>query len=202
MKGTHGSANSQKIKRMSVMALLSAAVIVLQIICTFIRFGPFSITLALTPILVGGALYGLGAGTFLGAIFGIVVLLTGFMGWDGGTVLFLFGQNAIGTILICVGKGALAGLCAAAVSKVFEKKQPLVGSIGASVVCPIVNTGLFILGMTVFFMSTLNGWASGQNLIYYIIFGLCGVNFVVELIVNLLLSSAVNRIVSVRRRVR
>lgn len=198
MKGTHGSANLQKVNRMSVMALLTAAVIALQILCTFIRFGPVSITLALTPILVGGALYGIGAGAFLGGVFGLVVLITGFLGWDGGTVLFLFGQNAFATVLLCIGKGLVAGLCAALVYKLIKEKSALAASILASIVCPVVNTALFVLGMMTFFMSTLNTWAGDQNMIWYIIFGLCGINFVVELIVNLILSSTVNRIVGIR----
>ena len=102
MRSSYGNTQTQKVNRMTVMALLTAAVVALQIICTFIKFGPFSITLALTPILVGGALYGVGAGAFLGGVFGAVVLFTGIAGWDGGTVLFLMGQNWFATMLICL----------------------------------------------------------------------------------------------------
>jgi hypothetical protein len=70
-----------------------------------------------------------------------------------------------------------------------------------------VNTSLFVIGMTVFFLPELQGWASGWAadkgmppvpLWYYIIFGLLTVNFPVEIISNLLLSSATNRIIKVR----
>ena len=50
--------NMSKIKKMTGISIFTAIIIVLQIICTFVKFGPFSITLALAPILVCSALYG------------------------------------------------------------------------------------------------------------------------------------------------
>ena len=40
------------------VAIFTAIVIVLQLLGSFIRFGPFSISLVLIPIVVGAALYG------------------------------------------------------------------------------------------------------------------------------------------------
>ena len=40
------------------MALLTAVVVILQLLGAFVRFGPFSISLVLIPIVVGAALYG------------------------------------------------------------------------------------------------------------------------------------------------
>lgn len=65
----------------------------------------------------------------------------------------------------------------------------------SGVVCPVVNTGLFIVGMLVFFFDTISGWANGQNMLLYIIVGLTGVNFLVELGVNLLLGAGITRII-------
>ena len=48
----------QKTRRMTGLAIFSAIIVVIQIVCTFVRFGPFSITLALAPIIIGTALYG------------------------------------------------------------------------------------------------------------------------------------------------
>ena len=59
------------------VALFTAIVVVLQFLGAFIRFGPFSISLVLIPIVVGAALYGAGAGAWLGFVFGLVVLLVG-----------------------------------------------------------------------------------------------------------------------------
>ena len=59
------------------LALFTAIVVVLQFLGAFVRFGPFSISLVLIPIVVGAALYGPLAGAWLGVVFGLVVLLSG-----------------------------------------------------------------------------------------------------------------------------
>lgn len=193
---THG-----KVQRMTGIAILTAIIVVVQIICTFIKFGPFSITLALAPIIIGAAVYGVGTGALLGGVFGLVVLITGILGWDGGTVMFLMGMNPVATVLICIVKGAAAGLAAGAVYAAIAKKNQLAGVITAGVVCPVVNTGLFVAGMLTFFFSTISGWAAGNDsMVQYIIFGLCGGNFLVELATNLLLATAITRIIRVVRK--
>ena len=50
-----------KTQRMVGLAIFTAIIIVLQLVSTFIKFGPFSITLAMIPIVVGAAVYGAGA---------------------------------------------------------------------------------------------------------------------------------------------
>lgn len=189
------ASSHDKIQRMAGMSIFIAIVVVLTILCTFVRFGPFSITLALAPIIIGAALYGPGAGAILGGVFGFVVLLTGVFGWDGGTVMYLMSLNALGCILICIGKGAAAGWISGLVYRLIAKKNIHLGVVVAAIVCPIVNTGIFIIGMMLFYMSTLKSWAGGQAVIYYAIFGLTGVNFLVELAVNLVLSSGITSII-------
>ena len=76
-----------------------------------------------------------------------------------------------------------------------SERNDLAAVVTAGVVCPVVNTGLFILGMMVFFMSTLESWAGGEAMLYYIIFGLTGINFLIELAVNLVLASGITRII-------
>ena len=66
-----------KTKSIAGVGLLTAITIVLQMIGAVIRFGPFSITLVLIPIVVGAALYGPLAGAWFGFVFGMVVLLSG-----------------------------------------------------------------------------------------------------------------------------
>ena len=193
--------SSAKTKRTVGIAIFSAIIVLLQIICTFIKFGPFSITLALAPIIIGAAIYGVGAGAFLGGVFGTVVLVTGLLGWDGGTVLYLMSINAVATVLICVVKGAVAGLLGGLVYRAIAARSELGGVIVAGIVCPVVNTGLFIAGMLLFFTDTLISWAGGQNLMIYLITVLTGVNFIVELAVNLILASGISRIIRAAKKI-
>ena len=84
-----------KTRKMAMYAMLAAVVVVLQIICTYIKFGPFSITLALTPIIIGAAIYGWKCGAFLGFLFSAVVYVTGLMGMDGGFILMMMDYSAL-----------------------------------------------------------------------------------------------------------
>ena len=68
---------SAKIRKIVGLGLFTAIVFVLQMLGSFIRFGPFSISLVLVPIVVGAALYGASGGAWLGFVFGLAVLISG-----------------------------------------------------------------------------------------------------------------------------
>lgn len=74
---------------------LAAIAAVLQLVGRAIRFGPFSVSLVLIPIVLGAALYGWGMGCWLGLVFGAVVLLPG----DAGLFLAADPGGAIVTVL-------------------------------------------------------------------------------------------------------
>ncbi len=179
-----------------MLAMLSAIIIVLQIACTFIKFGPFSITLALTPIIVGAAIYGVGAGAFLGFVFGAVVYITGLMAWDGGFINMMMEYNAIATTLICFVKGIAAGAGAGLIYKGFAKISRTGAAIAAGVATPLINTGLFALASLTIFYGFASGFAGeGQSTIGLVILGWIGVNFIVEFISNVALGAVITRVV-------
>ena len=182
------------------MALLTAVVVILQFLGAFIRFGPFSISLVLIPIVVGAALYGPLAGAWFGFVFGLVVLLSG----DASAFLVV---SPLGTILTVLLKGSLAGLCAGLVYKSLSRSETKVRGvdlavIAAAVVCPVVNTGVFLLGCLAFFMPTISEWAAGmgfESVGKYMIFGLVGGNFLFELLYNIILSPIIVRLIRIGR---
>ena len=174
--------NTQKIVG---LGLFTAIVVVLQLMGSFIKFGTFSISLVLVPVVIGAALYGAGAGAWLGFVFGAVVLLSG----DAAAFL---GVNALGTVLTVLVKGALAGYVSGLVYKALENKNRTLAVALAAVVCPVVNTGVFLIGCLLFFMETIGTWADamgfGANVGQYMIVGLVGANFLFELLFNVVLS--------------
>lgn len=177
------------------MGILTAIIIVLQGVGSTIRFGTFSITLVLAPIIIGAALYGWKAGAWLGLVFGGMVLAT-----DAGVFLAI---NVPGTIICCLLKGMLAGLAAGFVYKLLEKKNQLVAVISAGVACPVVNTGVFLLGCLVFFLDTIKDWSAASpypNVGEYFLFSFVGLNFLVELAINLVLSTAIVRILKIVKK--
>ena len=193
---------SEKTRRLTGLALMTAIIVVLQVVASFVKFGPFPITLALAPIIIGAALYGPKAGAYLGGVFGIVVLLACILGWDSGGSI-LWNANPFLTAVICLCKGILSGLCAGLVYRAVAGSgrshgRMLGGSILAGIVSPVVNTGLFCLCLTLLFHDILLSWAGGTEVVYYILFVLTGINFLVELAVNLVLSTVIVRVVGAR----
>lgn len=180
--------------KLTGLGILTAIIIVLQVFTTFVRFGPFSITLALIPIVVGAAMYGKGAGAYLGAVFSVVVVIMCITGGDVGGAM-VWAANPFMCVIMCMLKGTVAGFLAGWMYELIAPKNQLLGVIIAALVSPIANTGIFIIGMLLFFKDTLAAWAGGSDLLTYIIMGLTGVNFLVELGVNLVLSPIVVKII-------
>lgn len=175
------------------LGLFTAIVIVLQLLGSFIRFGTFSISLVLIPIVVGAALYGVGAGAWLGLVFGVVVSL------QPDTALFL-GINTFGTILTVLLKGCLAGTLSGLVYKLVSKKNSAAGVILAAIACPIVNTGVFLLGCRLFFFDWILENANGANAFIFMITTFVGLNFLLELATNIVLSPTIVKIIEIGKK--
>ncbi len=183
-------------KKIAGIGLLTAVVVVLQILGGFIKFGPFSITLTLAPIIVGAAIYGVWAGGWLGLVFSTVVIFN-----DSAAFLAV---NPFGTIVTVFAKGICCGLAAGAVYRLISGKSVLAGVICAGVTAPVVNTGLFLIGCLIFFMPTINEWAASfgyESAGSYLILGMVGLNFIVEMAINLVLSSVIVKILSINKKI-
>ena len=205
------TSTAKKTLQLVQLALLIALVIALQMVSALIPpiGGTVSITLTLVPVVVGGILLGKKAGAILGFAFGAIVLANCISALDpGGSILW--NANALFTALICFVKGTLAGFVPALLYELIKgkgEKTNIGREFGATVVAaiasPIVNTGLFVVGMFLLFKDTLYAWADGSDIVMYVLFGLAGLNFLVEFIINLVLSPAIVRIVAaVSKKVR
>lgn len=214
-----------KTKKIVGIGLFTAIVLVLQFLGGSIRFGMFSISLVLVPIVVGAAVYGWQAGAWLGFSFGVAVLLSG----DAAAFLAV---DIVGTVLTVLVKGAAAGLCSGLAYKFvlillnrhskkriqliknryglceccetgiydyISRNNRYIAVIFAAVICPIVNTGVFLLGCKLFFLETIADWGSAagfENVASYMFLGLAGTNFLIELCTNLFLSPVIVRLIS------
>ncbi len=184
-----------KIRRMTGIALLMALVVVLQFVSGIIPpFAGFPISLVLIPIVLGGAIFGMYGGIMLGAVFGIIVYVNCITGTDPGGAM-VFQANPVLCFLVVMGKGILAGAASAEVNKLLRKKNGYVAMLFGAIVCPVVNTGVFIACMLLFFKDVLAAWAGGGDIIGYVLSGLVLVNFLPELIINVAVSPALQRIV-------
>ena len=191
--------NKMSSQTLVLSAILTALVVLLQYLGGFIKLGPFSISLVLIPIVIGAATCGAGVGAWLGLVFAGMVFAT------GDASLFL-AVNVPGTIITVLVKGVacgfLAGLAYQGVYKLSKKRYLAVAV--AAVVCPVVNTGVFLLGCLAFFMDTVAGWAAaaglGGNVGRYMLVGLVGANFLFELATNIVLSPVATRLLNIRNK--
>ncbi len=186
-------------KKIAGLGLITAMVIVLQFVGSFIKFGPFSISLVLIPIVVGAALYGWKSGIWLGLVFGVVVLISG----DAAAFLAV---NPLGTIVTVIIKGIAAGAASGAVYGLLKKVNKYFAVAVSAIACPIMNTGVFLIGCKLFFMPLITEWAQGagmgDNVALWMIVGLVGLNFVFEMLVNILLSPKILRLINLGSRKR
>ncbi len=190
------SKNRMSTETLALGAILTALVIVLQFMGSFIHLGMFSISLVLIPIVIGAATCGVGMGAWLGFVFGVVVLLSG----DAASYLAV---DVLGTVVTVLAKGVACGLVAGLVYKLLEKLNRYVAVFAAAIVCPVVNTGVFLIGGVLFFMDTLTQWGKDlgfENVANYIFFGIVGGNFIFELIFNIVLSPIVVRLLNMRKK--
>jgi uncharacterized membrane protein len=177
-------------------AMLTALVIILQFMGTFIRFGPFQISLVLVPIVIGAATCGVGVGAWLGLVFGAVVLFNG----DATAFMQI---DPLGTVITVLTKGVACGLSAGLVYKAFSKWNGYLAVIAAAIVCPIVNTGVFLLGCLVFFLEAITEWGISvgfDNVVAYMFLGLVGGNFLVEVASNVILSPIITRVLNFEKK--
>lgn len=185
--------NSNKTRKMVGVAILSAIVVILQLLGQFIKLGPMvSVSLVLIPIAVGAAMYGPSAGAFLGAVFSIVVLLQ-------PDTVFFYGISFFGTVLTVMVKGTMAGLLSGLVFQAFCRKNEWIAAVLAAMVCPLVNTGIFALGSRLFFWDALAEMGNGDAM-FALLTIMIGFNFIAEFAVNLVCSPVIVRILHAIRK--
>lgn len=187
-----------KTEALVFLAVMTAVVVILQIMAILTRavLPVFSINLVLIPIVIGAAIGGVRAGAWLGFASGVAVLVSG----DAAAFLAV---NVPGTIIVVLLKGLASGVAAALVYKLFEKNNTYLAVVLAAIACPLANTGVFVVGCFVFFLDTIKLWGAGlgyDNAFLYVILGMVGINFIIELTINMILSPTVIKLINIKSK--
>ncbi len=179
-------------RTMVLGALLTALVVVLQFMGAAIRFGTFSISLVLIPIVIGAVTCGKSIGAWLGFVFGVAVLASG----DASPFMAV---NVAGTIITVLAKGTLCGFMAGAVYQLVNKliNKEYFSAVVSALICPVINTGVFLLGCKLFFMEIITTWAGGTDVGKYMIFVLVGGNFLFEMAVNIIFAPVIVQLLKI-----
>ena len=180
-----------KVRTITGVAILLAIEIIFQTLGNLIVVGPVNINLSLIPIAIASIVYGPLAGAFLGLANGIHVILT-----DGFFMPIVPG----GTVLVCLVKCTLAGLISGLVFKLISKKNKAVGAIVASLLIPVINTGIFAAGCFTVLGPAIDANKGGKQIVEYVFLGLIGWNFILEFLVTTALSPAIVKIIKIMTR--
>ena len=183
-------------RQLVLLALLTALVALLAYLGGFVKIGGLaSISLTLIPVVIGAALCGPAAGAWLGGVAGVVFFMT-------ADAAFWMSLSIPGTIITVMVKGIASGFLAGLAYRLLERFNRYVAVLVAAIVCPVVNTGIFLLGCLLFFMDAVNAGAAGEGISVaaYLIIFYVGLNFVFELLSNILLSPAVVRLLNIRKK--
>jgi hypothetical protein len=111
--------------------------------------------------------------------------------------------NVPATIGVVLLKGIFCGVFSGLVYKLLEKVNSIVAVVAAAITAPLVNTGIFLIGCWLFFLPDLSQWAVDfgyANVKEYILFGLVGVNFLIELGTNIALAPIIVRLIRISKK--
>ena len=178
-------------KNITFLGVLTALIIVLQVLgSNIVVFGTVRLSFVLVPIVLGAIMLGVRGGGFLGFVFGLITIIMGAVGADPFTYVLL-NESPFLCVATCLVKAVCAGLISALTYKAVSVRNKTIALFVSAIVAPVVNTGLFILGaLAMGDVLNDNFVANGESLIHFLIIGCAGINFLVELSINVVLAPA------------
>ena len=180
-------------KNVVSLAVLVALLVVLNLLSTVFKVIT-NVNLTLIPIVLGALILGVRGGVSLGLISGLMTFVFGVVGVDPFTNI-LFVNSPVLTFLTCVVKITVAGGLAGWIYEIISKKNKYVATFVASALVPIVNTIIFILGGLAMYNTIASNFS--EDVLYFLVIACAGINFLIELGINLLVAPAIFSVVKV-----
>jgi uncharacterized membrane protein len=192
-------------RNVALLGILIALVIVLQLFASAIPMFGVTLNFSLIPIALAGILLGWLGGAIVGFSCGLVVFITmAILGQEPSTA-YLFQTNPVILTAMCIGKTTLAGIVSGIVHKLISKRNSQVAVGVSSLLIPIVNTGIYMLGIVLMkdsaatFMGLSN---SSADVVFGVVFGLIWLNFVLEMVINALFTPVIYTVIKVLNKQR
>ena len=190
-------------KTIVITGLLLALEIIFQIIGNYLNVGIANINLSLVPVVIAGIVGGPISAAILGFFNGIMALLA------PPTIMYFMPVSPVGTVVVCLLKCTIAGVVSSLVYHGFKKlakgKFSLIpahiGTPIAAALVPIINTGLFIAGSFIFFQDWIFDGRDVLGAWGFILIGVVGWNFLIELGSTVVLSTITNEILLTREAI-
>ncbi len=185
-------------KNVATLGILVALVIVLQLFASAVPMFGVTINFSLIPIALAGILLGAIGGAIVGFSSGIVVFISAAVLGGEPFTATLFQAHPVLLTLMCIGKTTVAGLVSGVTFKFLSKKKEFLAVCVSAVILPIVNTGIYMLGIVLMKNTTaafLGMGASSASTIFTTVFAMIWLNFVLEMAINLLFIPMLERVV-------
>ncbi len=194
-------------KNVALLGILIALVIVLQLFASAIPMFGVTLNFSLIPIALAGIMLGAFGGALVGLVCGLVVFITmAVMGGEPSTA-FLFQTNPAILTLMCIGKTTIAGFVSGFIySLIAKKKTPkkiAVATVISSLVIPIINSGIYMLGMVLMKGSVAEFLAlssSTAGVVFAVVFGIIWLNFLLEVVITAIFTPIIYRVLKVIKR--
>lgn len=189
-------------RNIAYLAVLLALVIVLQLFASAIPMFGVTLNFSLVPIVLAGIFFGMWGGALLGLVSGLITFLTAAVMGQEPSTAFLFQASPVLLTLTCIGKTTIAGFIAGLFYRLVAKKNRLVAAYVASVTVAVLNTGIYLLGIVLMkdAAAQFMGTEASAAAVFLAVFALIWLNFVLEIVINVLLAPAVHRIVLIAEK--
>lgn len=196
------SKKEKKIPVKTVAGILIFTLIIVVMAFTplgFLKTGNLETTFIVIPVAIGSIVLGPSCGALLGLVMGIVSFAQCFGSSDLGSALL--NVSGINAFLLCIIPRVICGWMSGVFYDLLSKinKNGFVPQIAASIVCPVVNFVLFMLGLSIFFGQSpyiINLQSSmGSSGFISFSFALGGMNLLYELLASLVLTTAVSTVI-------
>ena len=187
-------------KNVALLGILIAIVIVLQLFASAIPMFGVTLNFSLIPIALAGITMGWIGGAIVGFSCGLVVFITmAVLGQEPSTA-FLFQTNPVILTLMCIGKTTVAGIVSGLLYKLISKKNSALAVGVASIIIPIVNSGVYMLGIVLMKESAaqfMGLTSSSASVVFSVVFGIIWLNFVLEMAINTIFTPIIYRVIRV-----
>ena len=184
-------------RQIVITGLFLALEIIFQIMGNYMQVGPVNFNLSLTAIVLAAAICGPLSGAIVGFFNGLMALLS------PSTLALFMPISPVGTVLACLLKTTIAGLVDGFVFNAIKNKNKIVALLVSSALVPIINTGIFTVFCLLFFRPFLESGVGDvyPNIGAFLIFGVIGINFIVEIITTVVVSTAAGTAILSRKHI-
>lgn len=192
-------------RNIATFGVLVALMVVLQLFASAIPMFGVTLNFSLIPIVLGAICFGSIGGGLMGFISGVITFITcAVMGREPFT-LFLFQANPVMLTIVCIGKTTFAGVLSGLAYFFVSKKSKIAAGYVAAILLPIVNTGLYLVGLIAMKgdVAEYLGVEASAGAVFIAVFVIIWLNFILEIVVNALFAPAIATVArSVERKIR